>query len=144
MMTDDEKPKKHRRVNRKRKALNTARATNSSSKVWAVCVDTEKNLWQALVIDARTKEIQCRGDIVCGMNPSYHNLNEIMESDFKRMVEEDEEKKMMVVMYNSIEIAINESINQNRRTRCEWSQFNEDFVLKQDCVISDESDGSLE
>ncbi len=89
----DDKKKPRRRVNRKRVALNTARATNSSSKVLAVCVDTGRDLWRAIVFDARTKEIQCRGDIVKGKNPSYTALTEKMEKDFELMVKEHEENK---------------------------------------------------
>jgi len=94
MMSDDgEKPKKPRRVNRKRKVLNTARATNSSSKVWSVCHNTGEDLWQALVIDSVTKRVQCRGSLVQGESLSYTSLNEIMERDFERMVEEDKDSK---------------------------------------------------
>lgn len=67
---------KTRRVNRKRKALITAKGLAKTPIVWNVCQDTQKDLWQVIVVEQSDKSRIATGPLTEGRNKSYAAFTE--------------------------------------------------------------------
>lgn len=84
MGNDDskDKPKRsRRRVNRKRKALSTAKQLTPMPVMWNICQDTQEDLWQVLVIDQVTKRRIAKGPMVKGRNKAYNAFTKEIEKE---------------------------------------------------------------
>lgn len=84
-MSEDKPKKTRRRVNYKRKALNTVRKKKPKTRLLTVCLDTDRNLWKALVFDTNTKRIVCSGKIKEGQIDAHRSLNEEIDKAIENM-----------------------------------------------------------
>ena len=72
---------KPRRVNRKRKALSTAKQLTQVPLMWNICHNTQDDIWQVLILDQMTKRKIAKGPVVQGRNNAYAAFTAELEKE---------------------------------------------------------------